>query len=263
VPVGAAVAGSGRSFVAWEHSLLPERSRLDRRVRMLARLMRLEYLRPRLVVAVSEGVARTVRRSLPGQMAVKIPNAVPVGEFAPPRQISAGDKIQLATIGALRPIKNYSCALSALALLPNNFVLTIAGEGNQRFPLKTQAHRLNLNGRVTFLGRVDDVHEVLACADVLVHPSRAETFGLSLIEAANAGVPVAALPVAAVDELIPDFVTGTMAKDMTPAALADTVRRIAVDDRPNRSDFEKSWRTRTAAFDPAEVSRQWLEALTS
>jgi glycosyltransferase involved in cell wall biosynthesis len=262
VPVGAALAGSGRRFVAWEHTLLPQRARLDLRVRTLVSLVRIEYLRPRLVVAVSEGVARTVRHMLPGQVAVKIANPVPASDFVPPHQVDVGDKIRLVTVGALRPIKNYSHAISALAMLPDNFVLTLAGDGSQLTPLRTQANNLKLNGRVMFLGRVRDSRQVLSQAHVLVHPSRAETFGLSLIEAANAGVPVAALPVPAVDELIPDFVTGAMAADVTPAALAKVVRRLVLDDRPTQLEFERSWRARTGAFDPRNVSQQWVEALS-
>ncbi|MEU4776909.1 glycosyltransferase [Micromonospora sp. NPDC023633] len=261
VPVGAALAGSGRSFVAWEHSLLPERLRIDRRVRTLARVTRVGALRPRLVVAVSEGVARTVRHLAPGQPVVTITNPMPLTPFVPPRAVVDPRRIQLLTTAAFRPYKNHSCALSALALLPAAYHLTLAGDGEERELLENQARDLGLAGRVTFLGRVPGVGALLAEADLLVHPSRAETFGFSLVEAAEAGLPVATLPVPALDELIPTLVPGTLAAAPTPEALAEAVRRMTQHERPTHADFEKAWHARCAALDPAVVSRRWVEAL--
>ncbi|MFG2056727.1 glycosyltransferase [Micromonospora sp. NPDC048930] len=261
VPVGAALAGSGRTFVAWEHSLLRERLGYDRRVRVLARTGGAAPLRPRLVVAVSEGVARTVRWLRPGQQVVTIANPVPTGDFVPPRPVADSGRVRLVTTGALRPLKNHSCALAALAELPANHHLTLAGDGEERTLLEEQARRLGLAGRVTFLGRIPGVAPLLAEADLLVHPSRAETFGFSLVEAAEAGLPVAALPVPTLDELVPELVPGVLAAECTPAALADAILRMTRHERPTYGDFEKAWRARRSAFHPAEVSRRWVEAL--
>ena len=52
-PVGLALVGTGRSFVSWEHSLLRERLQLDRRVKMLSRIVHCLPVRPWLTVAVS------------------------------------------------------------------------------------------------------------------------------------------------------------------------------------------------------------------
>ncbi|MBX7268687.1 glycosyltransferase [Micromonospora sp. Llam7] len=261
VPVGAALTGSGRSYVAWEHSLLPERLRIDRRVRTLARFARLKGLRPRLVVAVSNGVARTVRQLAPGQEVVTVTNPMPPRPFVAPREIVDQGRIGLLTTAAFRPYKNHSCALAALALLPTNYHLTLAGDGEERELLHARTRELGMQDRVTFLGRVPGVGELLAQADLLVHPSRAETFGFSLVEAAEAGLPVAALPVPALDEMIPTFVPGALAADTSASALAAVIVRLTGADRPTHGDFEKSWHARCTALAPAEVSRQWVEAL--
>lgn len=261
VPVGAALAGSGRSYIAWEHSLLPARLRIDRRVRMLARIARVSALRPRLVVAVSDGVARTVRQLVPGQAVVTITNPMPLRPYVAPRDIVDRRAIRLLTTAAFRPYKNHSCALSALALLPENYHLTLAGDGEEGELLQAKARELGLESRATFLGRVPDVATLLAESDLLVHPSLAETFGFSLVEAAEAGLPVAALPVPALDELIPHLVPGALAAEPTPSGLADAVLRMTGAKRPTHADFEKAWHARCAALDPAEVSRQWVEAL--
>ncbi|WFE44679.1 glycosyltransferase [Verrucosispora sp. WMMD1129] len=262
VPVGAALAGSGRTYVAWEHSLLPERLRIDGRVRTLSRLVRIRGVRPRLVVAVSEGVARTVRQLAPGQPVTTIANPVPTRPFVAPRAVAHPARTRLLTTAAFRPYKNHSCALDALALLPATYHLTLAGDGEERQLLHDKARDLGLSDRVTFLGRVPGVARLLAEADVLVHPSRAETFGFSLVEAAEAGLPVAALPVPALDEMIPTFVPGILATDTTPPALAAAIVRLTGDERPTVADFEKAWHARNTTLDPAEVSRRWVVALS-
>ncbi|MEU8260767.1 glycosyltransferase [Micromonospora sp. NPDC048999] len=261
VPVSAALAGTGRGFVAWEHSLLPERLRIDRRVRALARMTRVGALRPRLVVAVSDGVARTVRQQAPGQSVVTITNPMPLTGFVPPRQVADQSRVGLLTTAAFRPYKNHRCALAALARLPENYHLTLAGDGEERGMLEARARELGIVHRTTFLGRVPGVAGLLAEADLLVHPSRAETFGFSLVEAAEAGLPVATLPMPAMDELIPALVPGMLAAEPTPEALAEAILRMTGDARPTHADFEKAWHARCEALDPARVSRRWVEVL--
>ncbi|MCG5460138.1 glycosyltransferase [Micromonospora sp. NPDC053740] len=261
VPVGAALAGSSRTFIAWEHSLLPERMRADRRVRMLARASGFGALRPRLVVAVSDGVARTVRNLHSGSRVVTIPNPVPTAPFVPPRPIADPARIRLVTTGALRPLKNHLCAIDALAELPTAYHLTLAGDGEERTLLETRVRERGLADRVTFLGRIPDVRGLLADADLLVHPSLAETFGFSLVEAAEVGLPVAAMPVSAVDEMVPDLVPGMLTTAPTSTALAEAIRHLTGYGRPGPVEFEKAWHARSVAFDPAGISRQWVEAV--
>ena len=65
-PVGLALVGTGRSFVSWEHSVLRARVERDLRVRQLSRVRPPGAGRPRLTVAVSEGVARDLRHTFGG-----------------------------------------------------------------------------------------------------------------------------------------------------------------------------------------------------
>lgn len=67
-----------------------------------------------------------------------------------------------------------------------------------------------------FLGRKTgpDLAEHLAAADVLVFPSRTDTFGIALIEAMACGVPVAAYPVMGPADVVQDGVTGALDQDL-------------------------------------------------
>jgi len=65
-PVATALVATGRSYIAWEHSVLAPRLQIDKRVAVLLRLVDTPGLRPARVVAVSEGVRRAVASRWPG-----------------------------------------------------------------------------------------------------------------------------------------------------------------------------------------------------
>lgn len=86
--------------------------------------------------------------------------------------------------------------------------------------------------RIKFLGYRQDVPRLMASSDVLTHPSRMEGFGLTLVEAMAAGLPVVASNV----EGIPEVLAGTdsiMVPPEDPEALRESVLRTL-----NRSSEE-------------------------
>ncbi len=106
----------------------------------------------------------------------------------------AGDG-PLLFVGRLVPYKGLDVLLEAMASLPAARLL-IVGTGPARPDLEARAAATDLAGRVRFLGAVADAElpVLLTRARALVLPSRdrSETFGLSLLEAMAAGVPVIA-----------------------------------------------------------------------
>jgi glycosyltransferase involved in cell wall biosynthesis len=76
-------------------------------------------------------------------------------------------------------------------------------------------------------GRVPDVAAWLRRADVLVHPVRWEGFGLAVLEAMLAGVPVVASNVSSLPELLGD--AGLLVPPDDPGALAAAVARVPAD----------------------------------
>ena len=73
------------------------------------------------------------------------------------------------------------------------FYLWLAGDGPEREKLEALVDELNISNKVKFWGFVEDVRSILWGADIYVHPSWGdEAFGLSLLEAMSAGLPVIA-----------------------------------------------------------------------
>jgi glycosyltransferase involved in cell wall biosynthesis len=108
------------------------------------------------------------------------------------------DSILLGCAARLHPDKRLDAAIRLLAT-ESSWHLALTGQGPDEHRLRLLADELKVTDRLHFIGEISPqrVAEFLACLDVFVFPSRAETFGLAAVEAANAGIPsvVADLPV--------------------------------------------------------------------
>lgn len=91
--------------------------------------------------------------------------------------------------------------------------------------LRATGARLHAASRVVVTGPVDDAELArwYAAASVFVAPSRFESFGLTVVEAMAAGLPVVAVDTPAARELVADAVTGVLVAPDDPAALADAI----------------------------------------
>jgi glycosyltransferase involved in cell wall biosynthesis len=108
----------------------------------------------------------------------------------------------------------------------------VIGDGPERARLQQQYPN------ATFTGYKfgDELACHLAAADVMVFPSRTDTFGLVNLEAMACGVPVAAYPVTGPIDIIEDGVTGALDNDLAAAA----VRALDVDPNACRARALKS-----------------------
>jgi glycosyltransferase involved in cell wall biosynthesis len=108
------------------------------------------------------------------------------------------DVVLLGCAARLHPNKRLDAAIRLLAGEPS-WHLALSGQGPDEERLRLLADELKVSDRLHFIGEIPPqrVGEFLACLDVFVFPSQAETFGLAAVEAANAGIPsvVSDLPV--------------------------------------------------------------------
>jgi len=126
-----------------------------------------------------------------------------------PDDVPEGARVLLA-VARLTDQKGIDVAIRALAELPAETVLVVLGEGPERAALLRLARELGVDARVFLLGRVPDVAAWLGRATMLVHPARWEGFGLGVLEAMLAGLPVVATNVSALPELVVDGETGVL-----------------------------------------------------
>lgn len=108
------------------------------------------------------------------------------------------DRVLLGCAARLHPHKRLDAAIRLLPDEPS-WHLALAGQGADEARLRLLADDLKVSDRLHLLGEIAprQMADFLACLDVFVFPTQAETFGLAAVEAANAGVPsvVTDLPV--------------------------------------------------------------------
>jgi glycosyltransferase involved in cell wall biosynthesis len=261
-----ALANLGRRthLILWEHTLLPWRIRHERSVMACALALRW-LLRRRLhkIVSVGEANARAVE-TLTGQRVptIVIPNFPDEGAEnhagEPTRSTtSSGASVSVLGIGSLIPRKNWRLAITALTQLPDHFRLQLAGDGPDREKLSRLAQELEVGNRVTFLGYVESVGPLLAQADVIAHPSFAETFGYVLVEAASRHKPVAVLDMPAMNEFVPSLVCGAIADRPQPAEYATAIEQALA----GEWQYEEADSRRAERLNNSAIVAAWMDVL--
>ena len=86
--------------------------------------------------------------------------------------------------------KGLDALLEALARLPADVMLTIAGNSAHIPSFRKQIARLGLDGRIFFLGAVKNIGTAYEAADCLVHPTLEDSFAMVVLEAMAHGLPV-------------------------------------------------------------------------
>ncbi|MFI5372295.1 MAG: glycosyltransferase [Candidatus Eisenbacteria bacterium] len=124
-----------------------------------------------------------------------------------------GRPLRLITVGRFSWQKGYDLLFEALALVARSgvdFTLEIVGHGPGETGLRTQAERLGIADRLVWLGRDPDLAARLAGVDAFVTTTRAEMFGIAVLEAMLVGVPVLATGVGSIPEVMADHESGEL-----------------------------------------------------
>lgn len=138
-------------------------------------------------------------------------------------------------VGRIQPLKGLDVAVETLARLADRrarLVVVGGASGNEGeaevVRIRSLIESLGVANRVDFVA--PQAHHMLStyyrAADVVIVPSRSESFGLVALEAAACGVPVVASGVGGLITIVDDGVTGHLVADRSPDVFASHVDRI-------------------------------------
>jgi N-acetyl-alpha-D-glucosaminyl L-malate synthase BshA len=175
---------------------------------------------------------------------IVIPNFVNREEYFPPPDPAArchlapADHRVLMHVSNFRPVKRVVDVVRVFAGVRKTVrsTLVLVGDGPDRDAAQREADRLGVKRYVRFMGRVDDVADILRGADLFLLPSETESFGLAALEAMACGVPVIASRVGGLPEVVEDGTSGFLTPvgdvaEMTARALevlTDPARHAAM-----------------------------------
>lgn len=191
-------------------------------------------------VAVSGTVAARLRAwGVDGRRVHVVPNGIDAAAFRfdPAARAAVRARLGLPAgavvvggVGRLVPGKRFDTLVRVCAALPGVRLLLV-GDGPERGALRTLAGRLGSSGRVHLAGErtAGELAGLLAAMDVFVSPSGEEAFGLSVLEAMAAGLPVLHVTCPAVDELPSAEAPGARRVPAGEAALTAALRQRLAD----------------------------------
>jgi glycosyltransferase involved in cell wall biosynthesis len=129
-------------------------------------------------------------------------------------------------------VKGHPTLIAAAAEVVRDFPETrflLVGDGAARSDFEAQAASLGIQANVLFLGRRDDVPEILACSDVAVLPSKAEGLPNAVLEYLAAGLPTVASNVGGNAEVIREGVSGLLVPPGDAGALSSALLKVLRD----------------------------------
>lgn len=136
----------------------------------------------------------------------------------------------LISVGHLIERKGHDLVIEALPHLPD-FRLLIVGDGPEDAKLRALAARLDVAGRVEFLGRRphEELPDLCCAADALVLASSREGWANVLLEAMACGTPVVASNVWGTPEVVAVPEAGRLMAERTGVGIADASRDLFAD----------------------------------
>lgn len=184
---------------------------------------------------------RSLYGTPPGTIEIVAPG-VEHAFFAPGEKRGARHALRLPVdvpvmlfVGRIQPLKGLDVAVETLARLADRrtrLVVVGGASGNEGesevVRVRSLIEALGVADRVDFVA--PQAHHMLStyyrAADVVIVPSRSESFGLVALEAAACGVPVVASGVGGLITIVDDGITGHLVADRSPDVFADHVDRI-------------------------------------
>lgn len=214
------------------------------------------------------------RRVVPRHRLVVIPNGLDVGapgRDRPPRHVLretlgvSGDDFLWLAVGRLHSQKDYPTMWAAFTRVRRDeptAVLRVAGRGPLRDEMESRLDAAGLRGPVQLIGFRDDVDDLLAAADGLVHASACEGLPGVLMEALAAGLPVAATSVGGTPEIVHHGVSGLLVPPADPGALASAMLRLMGMTPEHRADMGRAGRDHVLVnFGLQPALQRWTDLL--
>ncbi len=209
--------------------------------------------RAALVVCPSRDDIACLEALIPGERMLHLPPFLELGPYRAAAAARDAHRARLAKAHGLDPavlwiavvammragdkLASYRALAATLARLVDlPWRLVVVGDGPMRAEARA-ALESAVPGRTVFLGELKnkDLAPVYAACDLTAWPAVNEAYGMALLEAQAAGLPVVSCAVRGVPEVVLDGRTGLLAPVLDEAALAERIRALLLDGERRRA----------------------------
>lgn len=173
--------------------------------------------------------------------------------------------IALVTASRLVTKNAVDVVIRALAELPMNVRLVVAGDGPDREKLESLAKELSVHQRIFFAGTVPqrELPKWYHAADMFIRPSRSEGFGNVFAESMAAGLPVIATAAGGIPDIVKDGDTGLICKIDDPHDLALKVQTLLSDESIRNCLTKNGFSLVSEKFDWNTIAKRMREEVFS
>ena len=216
------------------------------------------FLRHRFVFAgVSDAVRDDIYRDgwgLAPDQAITLPNSIDLPETdslqldrdsARQKLGVASEDFVLGTVGRLHPVKDHTTLIEAFALAADcrpHLKLVIVGDGSLENSLRDAIAQRHLEKHIILTGFIPEASRLMRAFDVYISSSRKEPFGLVLLEAMAADLPIIATAVDGVPQVMGNC--GSLVPPEDPEALATAIRKYCLLSTEESTDLKRRSRRR-------------------
>jgi glycosyltransferase involved in cell wall biosynthesis len=161
----------------------------------------------------------------------------------------------IVSTGRFDVSKDQNTLLRAVSMIKNVSVVLI-GDGPTRLELEGFSEKLNISNRVHFLGRREDVPEILAIGDIYVQSSNWEGFGIAAVEAMASGLPIIASNVPGLCDVV--GTAGLLFDAGNAEMLAQLIKQL-IDDEDLRKKYAQESYMRSEAFSLNVTASKYID----
>ena len=160
-----------------------------------------------------------------------------------------------------RPVKRVADVVEIFARVARQIParLALVGDGPDRSTAEWLAQKLGIHDRVHFLGKQDQVNELLPLADLMLMPSEMESFGLAALEAMACQTPAIATRVGGVPELISDGHDGLLFEVGDVEAMAEASIALLKDPERHQAMRQAARKTAQDRFCSTRILPRYVE----
>ena len=213
------------------------------------------------VTAVSQSLKEDTERLFDITAQIKvIPNFIDVEKFkfktvpCEKGQIAPEDQLVITHISNFRPLKRVIDVLKTFKIVNEqlNVKLLMVGDGPEKERAMRHCRSHNMEDAVLFLGKSNQIDEILCFSDLFLLPSEQESFGLAALEAMVHRVPVVCSDVGGLPEVIENGVSGFLCPLGDVNAMAEKAIHILEDHERHKGFKEQAYES-SKKFDIEKV----------
>ena len=197
-------------------------------------------------ISITDHILESARKNLP--MAenkliriyhgARVPqNITPANSDRIKKKLGIGNIFSIGLFGRISEFKGQHLLIEAVQRLKDEGICVqawIVGEAFEEAylnQLKKMSKDFDLEDQIRFPGFYENPMELMSCLDAVVLTTKKESFGLVLIEAMHAGVPVIGSNAGGVPEIIDHGTTGLLFETWNSISLAGVIKQLVLDEK--------------------------------